>query len=334
MVTRLTLAGLAAATLFAGSGCGLRRKFCRDDCAPRATPSPNGPGIFLDDPLPPRSGGGIPPPNVPTTPGNSLDPLPPPVIPDSRGSFRVDPSTPPGPWEPTPSRSGFRPEPPRSRSGAELLLPESSTRPPASIDIPSGRKSGSPSFLGEPVPPHGSIDRPSSSPSTPPVRTDRPAPNPRPALSAAPVGLPGFQRLVDRNREGVAAGGKPTLDGLDWLQANGYRSVIYLHGTAESSTAARELAEQRDLQFVAITVDAPSLSEAHEKFAHTIDNRASRPVYVADADGSRAAVMWYLLFHKTDYLGRDAARVRAATFGPTEGRSAEEKQLWAAAARL
>src|SRR5689334_11224829 len=123
MSARLTLAGLAAGLLLTAAGCGFCRKGCREGCRdddrPRFAPSPNGPGVFLDDPVPPARGRGIPPPNVPTTPGGSADPLPPPLIPDTRGSFRIDPTTPPGPWAPVPSRSAFRPDPtgplPKSR---------------------------------------------------------------------------------------------------------------------------------------------------------------------------------------------------------------------------
>lgn len=358
MFARITLAGLATGLLLTGIGCGRHKKFCRDDCPPRATPSPGGPGLFLDDPVPsPRSGGGIPPPNVPTTPGGgSVDPLPPPVLPDSRGSFRIDPTTPPGPWEPAPSRSAFRPDPPprspaappRSRTGAELLLPESpsgGSAPPPTIDLPSGRKPGVAAFLDEPVRPFGGSDLPPraeterSTPSPSPT-ADRPAPPPASSqrsgllndpATRGPVGLPGFQVVKDRNRDGVAAGGKPTLDGFDWLKASGYRTVVYVHDPSENPSAARDLAEQRGLRFVPIEVTPASLRSAYSDFARTVEDRSARPVYVADADGRRAGVLWYLLFRKADLLGEDAARVRAGSLGLTDTSAGESKQLWDAA---
>lgn len=326
MFTRLILAAFATSLLVPTVGCHrwCRRDRVRDDPAPRTRiPSSTGPGIYLDEPVPTAPGGG----------GSGGDSLPPPVIPDSRGSFRIEPTTPTSPWDPAPSKSLFRPDAPaptpvpKSPSGSEFLLPESSggSGPPSSIDIPSARRPVQ-GYLGEPVRP------PQAAPSTdrtppPSSRSDRPAVA-NESISRSPVGLPGFTPVPGRPQ--VASGGKPTLDGFDRLKANGYRTVVYLHAPGTNTTAARDLAEARGLKFVPIAVSPGTLRKAYETFAAAVEDRTARPVYVADADGGRAGPLWYLLFRTADLQGDDVARIKAAPLGLGEAVTEEQKQFWIA----
>jgi hypothetical protein len=97
MIRRLSITALAGLMLFGGFGCRLcnrRPLFDRDrDYAPSRSRDP-GDGSFLREPVPSGSDRLIPAPGLPPRSG-ATDGLPPPVIPESSGSFRIDPANPP-----------------------------------------------------------------------------------------------------------------------------------------------------------------------------------------------------------------------------------------------
>ncbi len=313
---RVLSAGLAAGLLLGGVAC---HHCCKKKtgCCP--------PGGLLGDPVPP--GGTIPPTAVPTTPPSD-GPLPPPVIPDtgrSSSSYRFDPRTPPGPWDPAPTVSPFLPDtppaPPRS-DRKELLAPDPL---PAGVapELPSSTRPGTSGFLGEPVRPIGGSDLPPR-PGTP-GQSGRLLDDP---TTRVPVGLPGYTRVP--GHDGVASGRKPTLDGFDWLKSNGFKTVVSLHAPAADVTAARDLAEKRGLRFVPIAVSPDTLKKALDEFMTAVSDRANRPLYVIDEDGVRAGSLWYLVFRTQDLLGDDTARLRAAPLGLTDAATEEQKQFWLA----
>ena len=301
---RLLIAGLAAGLLLGTAACRHHGKRGRDCCPP---------GGLLDDPVP--RGGTIAPPGLPTTPPPaSKDPLPPPVIPDSGSrSFSIDPRTPPGPWDPTPSAPPFRSDVPPAPGQREVLSPDPLPRgvPP---EIPLSSKPSTGGLLEEPIRPNGAAAKP-----------DRLLDDP---TTRAPVGLPGFARVP--GRDAVASGRKPTLDGFDWLKASGIKTVVYLHAPSADVAPARDLAEKRGLRFVPIAVSPGTLKKAFDEFAAAVDDRGNRPLYVIDEDGVRAGSLWYLLFRTRDLLGDDTARLRAAPLGLTDAATEEQKQLWIA----
>src|SRR5262245_46639396 len=85
-----------------------------------------------------------------------------------------------------------------------------------------------------------------------PPRAGEPGPSP-----ALPVGIPEFADARDR----VATGRKPSLDGLDWLQANGYRTVLHLRKPGESGAADRAQVEKRGLRYESMEVAPEALTE-------------------------------------------------------------------------
>ncbi|HET6572342.1 MAG TPA: hypothetical protein VFG68_01980 [Fimbriiglobus sp.] len=300
MMRRLMLSGLAAGLVLSGAACHLCKKYKGRDCCPSAGP-------YLGDPVP--RGGTIPPTSVPTTPPSPMpgEPLPPPVLPDTRGSFSIDPRTPPGPWDPTPTRP----------SQPELLTPEPLPRG-VSPEVPLSSKSDASGFLGEPVRPVGGTD-------LPPKPADRMLSGP---TARAPVGLPGYARVA--GRDGVATGRRPGLDGFDWLKSNGFKTVVYLHAPSADVAAVRDLTAARGLRFVPIAVSPGTLPKAFAEFAAAVEDRGGRPLYVIDETGTRAGSLWYLLFRTRDLLGDDTARLRAAPLGLTEATTEEQKQFWIA----
>jgi hypothetical protein len=327
MIRQLLLAGLACGTLLGAVGCKHCCRRNRDRGYDSVAPPPVGPG--LGDPFPSSGGSRIPPPSVPTSPPPTVpDTLPPPVVPDSRSSFRIDPALPPSQWNPTPTAPSSQPTPRTEKK--ELLVPEPlpGGAPP---ELPSDRKPITSGFLEEPIPSSGGSDRPPKASSVPPPVISEPAPSKpslEPPTSSTPVGLPGFARVP--GHEGVASGRRPSLDGFDWLKANGYRTVVYLHAPTADVSAARELAEKRGLRFSPIAVSPANLAKALDEFTAVVNDNGARPVYVADENGVRAGALWYLVFRTSDLLGDDTARLRADPLGLTEAGTEEQKQFWLA----
>ena len=211
------------------------------------------------------------------------------------------------PAAPAPSRPG----------NTELLAPD--RRHAASRRGPAQRQAEYHAFLEEPVRPIGGTDLP------PKPATDRALDDP---TGRAPVGLPGYARVP--GRDGVASGQRPGLDGFDWLKANGFKTVVYLHAPSADVAPARNLAETRGLRFVPIAVSPGTLPKAFDEFAAAVADRGNRPLYVIDEDGVRAGSLWYLLFRTRDLLSDDTARLRAAPLGLTEAATEERKPFWIA----
>jgi hypothetical protein len=318
---------LACGTLLSAVGCKHCCRRNRDRDYDSVPPPPVGPG--LGDPFPSSGGSRIPPPSVPTSPPATVpDTLPPPVVPDSRSSFRIDPALPPGPWDPTPTSPSSQPTPRVEKK--ELLAPDPlpSGAPP---ELPLDRKPSTSGFLEEPIRSSGGSDLPPKTGATlPPAIAEATSPKPslEPPTPGAPVGLPGFTRVP--GHEGVASGRRPSLDGFDWLKANGYHTIVYLHAPAADVSAARVLAEKRGLRFVPIAVSPANLAKALDEFAAVVNDRGAQPIYVADDNGTRAGALWYLVFRTSDLLGADTARLRADPLGLTEAGTEEQKQFWLA----
>jgi protein tyrosine phosphatase (PTP) superfamily phosphohydrolase (DUF442 family) len=249
------------------------------------------------DGLPPR-GGFLADPAAPRS--GVYIPPPPGGLPSSPA-----PAADPGTGLPPPVISdgtrNFRPAPPNG-SGPQLLLPD---------PIP-GMSSAAPRYLGDPVRPGGDLPPRQISPAR---RGD-----------ATVAGVSGFAVVTP----GVAAGGKPGVEGFDALKARGYRSVVYLHAPAEDVSAAKDLAERKGLTFVGIPTSPEALKAAFDRFKEAIADAANRPAYVCDDTGVRAGSLWYLYFRTVDQLGDDAARVRAAALGLRESGNDEQAKFWQA----
>ena len=217
--------------------------------------------------------------------------LPPAGVPTTPGPASPVPSVQPGP-------SGFLPPPANvvpsvtppgnGNGGPQVLFPDPLPGSPSSARPaqPSG-----PSFLGGPV---------------------KPTAEPPKAPTAA--GLPGYTKVKD----GLYAGGKPTLDGFDSLKAAGFRTVIYLHAAGADVSAVKDMASTRGLSFVAIETTPEALAEASKQFDRLVADRLTRPAYVFADDATRAGAVWYLHFRIAEALGDDVARLRAKALGLSE----------------
>lgn len=312
MVRKLLLAGLVGALAIPAVGCRSAR-----NCNRCSSPPPPVGRLGTPIPPPPRFGDTIPPPMVPTSPAPSLDRSPPPDVPESRGSFRIDPSPAlPPPVIPKSSSADLPPPVVPKEPARELLLPDPLPGSPPAKPSTSG-------FLDAPAqPPKPSVTQ------DPPPKPSPAAPMPTSHTAKSLVGLPGYAAVPEK--PGVFAGRKPTLDGFDALKASGFRSVVYLHAPAADVSAARDIAEKRALKFVPVSVSPATLSQASAAFNDAVADRESRPLYVCDDDGLRAGFLWYLHFRTVDALSNDAARVRATPLGLRGTATEEDKQFWLA----
>jgi protein tyrosine phosphatase (PTP) superfamily phosphohydrolase (DUF442 family) len=121
-------------------------------------------------------------------------------------------------------------------------------------------------------------------------------------------------------KEGVAAGQRPEIEGLDWLKSKGYKTVVYIHGPNEDDTTDRRQAERRELKFISLPLTPETLDEKWlEEFNRLVGDTGSRPVFLYDRDGTLAGPVWYLHFRTAEFLTHDEAKVRANRLGLKEG---------------
>jgi protein tyrosine phosphatase (PTP) superfamily phosphohydrolase (DUF442 family) len=171
-------------------------------------------------------------------------------------------------------------------------------------DPPGGATLGDPDFAERPRAVEKAGDPPALD-SVPPVE-----PKKIPAERAA--GIDEFTQV----KEGVAAGHRPTLDGLDWLKAKGYKTVVHVRRPADADDADRRQVEKRDMKFVSLTVTPETLNQEWvDEFNKVVGDTAGRPVFVYGQDPATAAVAWYLHLRTAEFLTHDEARVRARRLG-------------------
>jgi protein tyrosine phosphatase (PTP) superfamily phosphohydrolase (DUF442 family) len=295
MTTRTCRPLLPALALFAAAGCHTCGKKHERPCCPPGAP----PGGALIAPAPLGAATG------PT--GDVLMPTPLPPA----GAPPAGPAPAPPPTFPA-TPSGYPPV-------ASLYPP-----PSAPADRPAVPPAVAPAIRLLP---------PQLGPSSPAApRPQPPATPPAATTPALPVGIPDFAVALP---ERVAAGRKPTLDGLDWLKANGYKGALELRRPGASDTADRKQFEQRGLKFTSLEVSPATLSWATvEAFRQAMSDPAAQPLFVYDADGSLAGGLWYLYFRRVERLPDEAARLRAGRLGMREGADGAQRDMMLAVQRL
>jgi protein tyrosine phosphatase (PTP) superfamily phosphohydrolase (DUF442 family) len=248
-------------------------------------------------------------------------PEPPPAYcpPPGRGMTIPPVGIPDGPPPPAPVPRGTAPDfgavpaPAPPPGGSELLLPQNppgrtrSEYPRAQYPqaIPPSRGGA---VLGQP----DYVERPRVVEAEPPA--DEPAPqSKRPATGDDRAsGIPEFTQVKD----GVSAGGRPELDGLDWLKARGYKTVVYIRRPGDDDTTDRRQVERRGMAFVSLLVTPDTLTkEWVDEFNRTIGDTGARPVFVYARDQAAAGAVWYLHLRTAEFLTHDEARIRAARLG-------------------
>lgn len=270
------------------------------------------PGYLPPSPVTPLQSTPVAP--GPVGPGSPITSPPGPVGPGAPIPIPSGPASPGpvGPGSPTPAPapggvSGYLPEPsppvdsrwqPVPGSGVRLAPPEAPSRDNVRLQPPA---------VTEAPPRAGIAEQRESSP-------------------ALPVGIPQFAIA----REGVSSGLTPQADGIDWLRANGYRTVLHLHPAGVDDGSARKAVESRGMTFLSLTVSPESLAQAAEEFNRIVNHKPNQPVFVYDKDGIRAGSLWYLYFRVVDRLADDAARRKATDLGLRETTQGEAGTMWVA----
>ena len=133
-----------------------------------------------------------------------------------------------------------------------------------------------------------------------------------------PTGIDEFTPVKD----GVSAGRRPTLEGLDWLNAKGYKTVVHVRRPQDADETDQRQVERRDIKFVRLTVTPETLTQEWiDDFNRVVGDTAARPVFVYGQDPQTAAVVCYLHLRTAEFLTHDEARVRAVQLGLSDEKS-------------
>jgi protein tyrosine phosphatase (PTP) superfamily phosphohydrolase (DUF442 family) len=245
-------------------------------------------------PLPPRFQP-APAPGAALPPGAFAPGAPPAALPPGPPADGQSAFVPPG----QPDASGL------AQAGVRLSAPEPlSTEPP-----PQSARAYQPPQTQEP--PTAAI----------PPRTTEPPP------AAASLDVPGFVQVKPR----VANGQKPFPDGIAWLAAQGYRTVLHLRRPGEDDSADRRLFEKRNLRFVSLEVSPARLTrETVGAFNRLVSDPNNQPLFVYDRDASLAGGLWYLYFRTAEKADDARVRAEAARVGFNEEQDAEHRTMWVA----
>lgn len=213
--------------------------------------------------------------------------------------------------------------PPGGNDGTELLLPQSPppgrTRSEYPRIVPLGPPAGA--ILGDPD--HATTPKALETPAVddPPADAKKIPPTDR------PTGIDEFIQVKD----GVFAGRRPMLDGLDWLKAKGYKTVVHIRRPQDADETDRRQVERRDMKFVSLTVSPETLTQEWiDEFNKVVGDTTARPVFVYGQDPQTAAVVWYLHLRTAEFLTHDEARVRATQLGLTD----QQSELFKAALKV
>lgn len=240
-----------------------------------------------------------------------------------RGLCRRDAPRPYAPLPPGPNNlppqnipDGAPPLPPVPRGsggGAELLLPQ---------PIPGkSRSEYSRVYPEEPVQPKAQPIEPrakvTEAPETlaprrqPPVAVEEPA-KVEPRQPDAAKGIEEFTLI----KEGITAGLRPTLEGLDWLQERRYKTVIYLRRTDDDDTTDRRQIEKRGLTYIPIVVKVDEMNQAFiDDFSKQLTASEQQPLFVYARDGGVASAVWYMHLRRAEFLTHEEAKVRITRLG-------------------
>ena len=301
-MSRTILLMSVAGVVLGVSGCCCHRPATSTTVVPgQPCPAPPpGAKIIMPPGFTPPPGAGAP--NItPVPPGANLPP-PPPTPP---GGASISPKYEPN-WQPAEARSDIAkgtpaiPDPLLGGTGPKLYPPE--------------------------------VDQKSTS--EPPLIDEKTKPRSPPAKSpktAFPAGIAQFSKAVP----GVWNGLRPSPeDGLDWLAAREFRTVLHLRAPGDSDGADRKQVEKLGMTYLSIEVSPQTLTrEKIDEFSKIVRDVARQPAFVYDQDGSIAGALWYLYFRKVDGHDDEVARIRARDLGLRENREGASLLMWLAVQR-
>jgi protein tyrosine phosphatase (PTP) superfamily phosphohydrolase (DUF442 family) len=146
-----------------------------------------------------------------------------------------------------------------------------------------------------------------------------------------PIDIPGYAIA----RPNVATGLRPFPEGIDWLAARGFKTVLHLRSPGEDNNAARRQFEKKGMRYLTLEVSPARLDEEMLKqFNRLVTDTANHPLFVYDRDGSVTGGLWYL--HYRVYLKQadEKARAEAQRLGLRFDDDVEHKTMWLAVQAL
>jgi protein tyrosine phosphatase (PTP) superfamily phosphohydrolase (DUF442 family) len=161
------------------------------------------------------------------------------------------------------------------------------------------------------------------------------APMPQPPLvpgdsnvsSPAPVDIPQFATAKERTASGL----QPFPDGIAWLQAHGYRTVLHVRAPGEDDAAARRQFEKHGLRYLSLEAAPETLSKAVvDEFDRIVTTESDLPLFVYDKDGAVAGGLWYLYFRTVENAPDEQARTEAAGLGLRPDENGAQRTMWIA----
>jgi protein tyrosine phosphatase (PTP) superfamily phosphohydrolase (DUF442 family) len=195
---------------------------------------------------------------------------------------------------------------------------------PADASIPS-----------PPPPDANRAERPNPAQLLPPETTEPPKAPPAPptpkeerdVTPPLPVDIPQFAMARPR----VASGQQPFPDGVAWLQAHGYRTVLYVRAPGSDDAAARRQFEKYRLRYLTLEVSPQTLTkQVVEQFNAIVTDEKNLPLFVYDKDGSLAGGLWYLYYRLAEKLDDERARTEAARLGFQQDQDNNHRNMWLA----
>ena len=205
----------------------------------------------------------------------------------------------------------------RRRSGVYLVLLEPAEPPAARTtptEPPTARTTPTEPPAARPMPNDPGPARDATrlyapqtaEPPTAPPKGDRSA---SPAL---PVDIPQFAVV----KTDVAYGQEPFADGVRWLKAHGYRTVLHLRAPVADDKPAQAEFEKNGLRDLSLEVSPRTLSkDIVDQFNRFVTAADNLPLFVYDKDSSLAGGLWYLHFRLVDRQTDDKARAAVAQLG-------------------
>jgi hypothetical protein len=148
---------------------------------------------------------------------------------------------------------------------------------------------------------------------------------------AAPIDIPQFAIV----RPGLASGQQPFPDGVDWLKARGYRTVLHVRAPGEEAAAARRQFESKGLRYLSLEVSPTRLSKAvADRFSSLVTDPANRPLFVYDRDSALLGGLWLLHFQLHEKLPPEKALAEAKRLGLKTDEDGESRTMLIAVQNL
>jgi protein tyrosine phosphatase (PTP) superfamily phosphohydrolase (DUF442 family) len=251
------------------------------------------------------------------------------------------PAAAPGFGTAPPANTQFAPAPPPGNTPFPPVPPTSSQVPPAPTQVspevrygPSASIPQQADWRAAPPRPEVRLSLPEASTPEPPLASPQPSSpgsDGRAPTPSLPVGIPQFAMAKDQ----VATGLRPLLDGVDWLQANGYRTVLHVHLPNEDDSADRRLVERRGLKYLSLAVSPQTLTRAQaDAFNRLVSDTTTYPLFVYDRDGMLAGGLWFLYSRFAEGATDEVARAKAAALGLKDDVGGEHRLMWLAIQRV